>query len=129
MVVSVRWFNEDNDIIWVQYRGRWTWDEVREADAVFRAMLATVSHRVDSVIDMRDNRWYPPGFVENVRALSQKPYPHIGVGVLVGPDLSHGVIATYMEQYGPLPYRLLYAHTIPQALDLIEADRRDSAPD
>ncbi len=55
MAIDIRWLNKDKTILIQSYSGMWTLREYRNAAESVYAMLNSVSHRVDIVVDLTDS--------------------------------------------------------------------------
>lgn len=123
MAVDVFWYNEDNDILIVRYNGRWTWEEAHAANAISHHLLQDTHGRIDCIVDMSATRWFPPRTVENIQSLSVEPYRNLELAVLVGESFVHDVLQTYLDNFGTLPYRLVFATSFKRAVGKILCSR------
>jgi hypothetical protein len=69
MPVQVRWYNEDERILYYDFQGAWTWDEYFNALAEGRALMRSVDHRVCLLNDMRHATHIPSGFMSKAQTV------------------------------------------------------------
>lgn len=63
MAITVHWDNEDHTILRYAYQAEWTWADLEDARVNASAMLAEVSHPVDTIIDVRHSSFLPRDMV------------------------------------------------------------------
>ncbi len=123
MPFTLKWLNEDEDILVVSYTGRWTWDEVGEVDVRSRELYGKANRRVDSICDLSSTAWVPARYVENVNRVSAVPYPNLHTVVYITGKLMRDLIQTYDSQFSRLPYKIAFADRMADAVDMIARDR------
>lgn len=123
MPYTIDWFNEDQDILVVKYTGRWTWDEVREVDAVARNLYIQAGRRVDCIVDMKANAWVPPNYVANVNDISAEGYTNLHLMIFLTHNMLRELISAYNSQFRPLPYAFEFADTMEEAFERILRSR------
>lgn len=126
MPFTLQWLNEDEDILVVKYTGRWTWDEVVQADTKARWLYAAAERRVDAICDLASSAWVPPRYVENVDRLNEGLYHNLHLSVFIAGRLVHDLIRTYGDQFGRFPYQIGFADTMADAIDMIMRSREQA---
>ena len=87
MPVQVLWDNDDRTTLRYDVQGHWTWNEFYENFAHARAMMQTVPHTVDFIVnpvDFRSRGYMPSGMISRVVQLYRNIPPNTGVTVIVG---------------------------------------------
>lgn len=126
MPYTLRWHNEDNDILVAKYTGRWTWEEIFEADEIAWRMYAEANKRCDGIVDMMDSRWVPPRYVENIREVSAKTYTNLYSVVYVVQPMMRDLITTFNDSFEKLPYQIAFEDTVEAAFLRIIRSRNAS---
>jgi hypothetical protein len=86
MNIAVIWDNDEKTIIRYIYEKNWTWADVNTALKDASALLDTVDHKVDIIMDFRQSTMMiPMGALSHAkRALSNPRHDNIHLTVLVG---------------------------------------------
>lgn len=84
MAIRVAWGSEDKTLLLNVYEGTWTLDEFYQAVRETNALLDSVNHKVNIILDVRHSGLFPRGFMSAVRMLQQNPHRNNGIMVLVG---------------------------------------------
>ncbi len=123
MPYTLSWLNEDNDILVTVYSGKWTRDEVAEADQHVRNMLATTDKHIDGIVDMSATPWVPPRLVTQVTDLIVGPYANLHLLVYVSQSIFQDVMKTYHQDFKPLPFEVHFVRTFEDAFEAILRSR------
>ncbi len=83
MAIRLLWENESRTIIRMEVVGRWTWNEMFQASQQGYAMLETVDHIVDPIIDFRQSEGLPDFAISNSSRMIGKRHPRTGVTMIV----------------------------------------------
>jgi hypothetical protein len=121
MAIQIIWDNEEKTILRHVYTGQWTWEEMRQQDAEVQAMLSTVSHPVDMIIDMRDSFFLPRGpTIGNLRNAEAHLPANARSIVLVGSNILVLLISRVMRLIPSTASRRFYiAASLEEARDII----------
>lgn len=86
MPIQVVWDNDARTAIRYILTNRWTWEEVRAAEAEAFALDATTDHPFVTIIDLTDAKTVPAGsfFTEGRQLMSRKPAHAHNTMVVVG---------------------------------------------
>jgi hypothetical protein len=85
VAVSVTWDSIDKKIVRLVFEGRWTWDELYNANQQTKIMLDEVSHDVGVLVDLQNSSYgVPPGFFPNLKVLLAGRSSAVRVTALVG---------------------------------------------
>ena len=128
MGITNTWDNEEKTIIHQAYVGTWSWDEFDAAQQESGAMLDSVDHRVDLIINIEkstipDVRTALTKFpdIANVPALT---HPNAGLAVIAGArQLAATLIEAFGEFYKPAADKIEIAATLEEAHELIAEHR------
>ena len=83
MPISVEWDNETKTRIFYVFEGHWTWHEF---DAIYKdvyAMLDTVSHNVDAIVDIRKSHLLPRNTLTEMRRLTFQQHENGGLTIFI----------------------------------------------
>jgi hypothetical protein len=69
MSIAVEWENDAKTILRFTYEGRWSWEDFYAKIGEGNEMIATVSHPVVSLVDMRKSSHIPPDAIEHIRRI------------------------------------------------------------
>ncbi|MFN8374862.1 MAG: hypothetical protein U0694_18525 [Anaerolineae bacterium] len=84
MPVNVKWYDEQQRVIWYAYEGRWTWDEFYQTFEQGNQMIESVEHNVDTIIDLRRSSLLPSNVMSRGNFMGSKLHPRHGKTVVVG---------------------------------------------
>jgi hypothetical protein len=82
--IQVVWDNIDKTVIRFEFEGSWTWDDLYQASDEATAMLDTVPHMVDFVLDVRNANQIPRDFMNHAGNIANGQNPKRGLLVVVG---------------------------------------------
>lgn len=129
MPYTLDWYNEDHDIIVVRCTGRWTWEEVWEADTKIRELAAKSDRRMDCICDMSSSPWVPPAYAQNVEEITEVPYTNLHTVVYIASEMFRALLGVYESQFKALPYSLEFATSMNDAFKVIlHSRRKNNAP-
>lgn len=126
--VRVAWDNEEKTAILWRFSGRWTWEDYYAAKRDVIAMMESVEHKVDSIVDLRQTAFIPSGGLSQARALAMKPHPNEGITVMLSSSL---FMKTTMSTLGRLYSHIATHYRMADDLDEARAllrEMRDSSP-
>lgn len=84
MGITVRWFDERQDIILATFNGEWEWTDVYHMVDQFDEMMDSVPHYVGSIIDVSDTQIWRPDVLDNLQVLNAKIHPKAAHSVICG---------------------------------------------
>lgn len=84
MPIRVIWDNEEKTVIQYLYEGRWTWDDFYKALNQARAMIDTVNHKVDFIVNIKSSSILPENALSRGQSIGSSPHPNQGVTIVVG---------------------------------------------
>lgn len=85
MPVRVRWNDDGKRSILAEFEPGWAWADYLDATVEMTAMMATVSHTVDLIADIRGTAMPPPGQALQTLAKAFNTAPdNLGLNVVVG---------------------------------------------
>jgi hypothetical protein len=120
MTVDSRWHDDQKRIVVVRFGGKWTWEEGRINDEHLRALIESVEHSVDVILDMREVHTFPPNSVENAAQISEEPYKDkLGLCVVLSDRIFFELIAAIGQAIGGYHFDMDYAETMDDALVMI----------
>ncbi len=61
MPISINWYDDNHQVISLQFEGNWDWDELRIAQEEEAQLAATVSHNLIALVDMSHTNVLPKG--------------------------------------------------------------------
>lgn len=132
MPINLLWENEAKTIVRMEVVGQWTWDEMYSASQEGYAMLESVQHIVDPIIDFRNSAAIPIYSITHARHMIGKRHPRTGLTVMVSSSaLIYNLWDIFRRVYGlfireeefTLVRTLEEAHAL---LNRVQADRAAS---
>jgi hypothetical protein len=125
MPVSMRWYNDEQDIVVQQYTGDYGVYEYFGALDELNAMIVSRPVRVDVILDMTEGTLRPTGVMEAIRRASSMLPPGDRVYVVVGAPSSLVTMLRLSQTMLPLALRFLrMARSLEEAVALIDLDRK-----
>jgi hypothetical protein len=130
MTVQVGWDKGEWTIIRVRFEGEWVWDDLASGLEEVDALLISVDHRVDLIIDATGSQMIPNDLLQHIREIATPAgRENEGAKVVVG---ANGVVRAgyglFRRMYGrQIKDRgLLFAGTLEEAYEIIAEARADS---
>lgn len=124
MAIHVDWDDEQKRLIFVRVDGRWTWDELERSlrDAI--AMMDTVPHKVNFIIDIRGGHMdFGSALGQMQKAATPETHRNEGMKIVVGANRMirslYGAYRTLMQSMGK-DQEFLFADDIEQARAIID---------
>jgi hypothetical protein len=129
MSIITSWVDPEKTIARYEFVGQWTWDEMSVAIKEMYAMLGSVPHKVDIIIDLSGSSGEPPrGMLAHLRAGTMEARNNWNSGVFVGVSPFVRVLLNTFRRVEPrLAKRYAVANTIQEAQTLI-LNRRSIPP-
>jgi len=122
--ITIVWANEEKRALLVTYESdNWTWDDLADSAQMENAMIDSVSHVVDVIIDLRGRRILPKGgspfkIIQQVR---KSRHPRHGVFVVIG---LRGAIAMLTDLLRRIPdpndRQVFLVNSVEEALELLK---------
>ena len=84
MPINLTWENDAKTIVRMEMAGRWTWDEAYVGSKEGYAMLESVGHVVDVIIDFRSSLGIPSAAIVHARNMIGHRHPRTGMTVMIG---------------------------------------------
>ena len=84
MPINVTWKNEAKTELIFVYEGQWTLNDFYEITRKGNTMMEEVAHPVNTVLDIRNSKMLPNGFINAISNVSRKSPPNSGVMVMIG---------------------------------------------
>lgn len=69
MTIEVTWIDDTHTGILVDFRGKWTWDDLRAANEKSSELIKSVTYPVDTVNDLTHSGGLPNGALTEGRAM------------------------------------------------------------
>jgi hypothetical protein len=69
MGIDIRWLGEAHSIILLDFKGKWTWEDLRSANEQADAMIKSAPHVVDMINDLTHSGGLPSGALSEARAM------------------------------------------------------------
>lgn len=125
MGIRNEWADEAHTIIQIIYEGRWEWQDLLTSQPETIAMVASVPHRVDFIVDRRFSSWTPAvsGYSATLNALRKDNPDFKGLVVICGNIFAFELLSLYRQKEGKLPFSSSYARDLDEATAQIYAHR------
>jgi len=129
MTITTRWVDEEQTIATYELVGRWTWEEMTVAIKEMYAMLDSVPHKVDIIIDLSQSPSEPPrGMLAHLRNGTMEARNNWNSGVFVGVSPFVRVLLNTFRRVEPrLAKRYAVANTVDEAQAYIMKQRLEQA--
>jgi hypothetical protein len=128
MTIITSWVDSEKTIARYELVGRWTWDEMTVAIKEMYAMLDSVPHEVDIIIDLTRSPSEPPrGMLAHLRTGTMEARSNWSSGVFVGVSPFVRVLINTFRRVEPnLAKRYAVANTVDEAHAIILKRRADT---
>ncbi len=84
MAANVMWKNEAKHEIVLIFEARWTLAEFYEIAEKANTLMDEVTHPVHVIMDVRNSKILPEGFMNAITNVSRKSHPNTGIMVMLG---------------------------------------------
>ncbi|NWF70649.1 MAG: STAS/SEC14 domain-containing protein [Chloroflexi bacterium] len=78
------WDNAEKTTLLFEFQGQWTLNELYACMNKAQALMAEVTHPLDFVVDLRQSRTLPPGFIPAMRYVYDVSHQRMNRMALVG---------------------------------------------
>ena len=130
MSIQVVWDNDEKTIIRYTYQGQWTWDELAAVLEEAYALLDTVDHPVDFIIDLRQSVLLPKDALRHGERVAQAVHPNEGRSVVVGANMLVSRLAdVFYKIYRRTSKQFRFVATLDEAYALLSNDTANSDSD
>ena len=100
MPIKVMWKNEAKTVLVFVYEGQWTLSDFYEITEKGNALLDEVTYPVSMVLDIRNSKTLPTGFMHAITNTSRKVHPNTGIMVMLGVNtFARAFISVYRKVY------------------------------
>lgn len=128
---TISWFDEEKTVLLVLTEGKSTWEQYHAKYDDALKVVKSVNYRVDVIMDSRGG--LPPGNpIPHLRAIITEwnTADNLGIVVVLGRSRMFGFVQTAANAAGRLvnvvtPGQLIFVHSLDDAMQFIEADRRE----
>jgi hypothetical protein len=100
-MISVAWHNSEKTIMVMTMVTPWSWEEYHQTTAEMYALLDSVRHKVDVILDFTESTHLPPNAFSHLRNLDRKTHTNRGTVILVGFSKFLQVIADVLVKLYP----------------------------
>ena len=129
MAILTNWYNDDKTILRHVYEVAWTWSDLYLAIDEAYALVETVDHTVDIIIDMRLSSIIPSNVFNHGKHAIVKAHPRQGHMIVVGaPRLAQTLFQAFLKIYGKEAknFPVVFVSTLDEGLDKINEFRAPS---
>ncbi|MBC7869282.1 MAG: hypothetical protein H7Y09_00470 [Chitinophagaceae bacterium] len=125
MGITAYWHDDTKTIMRLDYIDAWTLDEFYESAKQAHFMIGEVTHSVDLIINMRDNRTTPAKILSSARHMNELVQPNQRLTIMVGsPPFVKALIKVANQIMPKITEKLRYVNTLDEAFAIIQ--RQDS---
>lgn len=112
MSIAIKWLNPQRTALVMTFTAPWTWAEFEEVSLRVERAFASVSHRVDLIIDMTAAGEIPDSALDRLRNSYADPTINLGDYIFVGAGDDFKAILAVADRYytalgGSLDYRFM----------------------
>jgi hypothetical protein len=127
MPIITQWDNDEKTIVRHDFQGRWTWEEFFEAERRANELVATVTHRVDIISNMREGAMPHQGALANARSVIHRLKANLGVIVVVVNPLLAATTKVFKKVDKDFDRVVRAANSVQDARQVIEQERAKAA--
>lgn len=120
MPIVIEWDNEAQHVILATYSGRWTWEDLANADTTMQQMIDNVNGRAHLIIDVTKNVWFPPDIAEHSDRIVNTIDPRLGMIVLVGREINKELMNLLATENDIITSRYSFAYDLETAERIID---------
>lgn len=125
MPITIDWYDVEKTILRYEFTGQWSWEELHQAMDEVQEQMASVSTRVDVIIDVSQSKRIPAGALSQMRGGTLKASENWGMGVFVGTGtFLNALLTTFSRVYPKMGQRYQSASTTAEAYQLILKNRK-----
>ena len=122
MNITVEWYNNEKTIIYYKFTLGWTFQEFRDVYQDVYAMLDTVNHTVDAIVDLTDARMFPKNTLTEMRRLTFEQHENGGITVIITDSpMSHAMYNFLQSIHKRFSEVFHLAKTMDEALIILDA--------
>lgn len=125
MGITANWTDNSQTIIRYDFEGHWDWDMFYPVYEQVITMAKSVDHRVDVVLDLRENNTFPKNVIMHIKNIADKRPKNMGKSILVTENrfaLSLFRVARHLNHRIDKYFRIV--PTFEEAYAIIERDRQ-----
>ncbi|HEX2908381.1 MAG TPA: hypothetical protein VHO69_16025 [Phototrophicaceae bacterium] len=122
MTVHIDWHDANHSILLMQFEKDWTLEDLRYASEQGWSMMATVDHKVYTIMDVTQGNKLPSGFLPYARRLvSHRPANAGLMAIAGGTPLMRAVYSTLLQIYGAInpTFKVRFVNTVADACEAI----------
>jgi hypothetical protein len=108
MCVTVQWDSGGDTAVLYTFSGQWSWDEFRAAWHEARALVSSVPHRVDSILDFGQSAGVPSGMLVKADHVLRGRLPNAGYIMLVNTSGLVNMLVTTYKAMNPKGGKLVF---------------------
>jgi len=128
MGINVTWDDAERKIIYFNFDGPWQWDELYAASDQATAMLDSVGHMVDFIMDIREASQNPKDLMSHAERIASGSHPRRGIMVVVGANKLLRTVGSGLRKLFPVATRsVVFASDLEEAYEVI-TDRQMLRP-
>jgi hypothetical protein len=125
MAITTGWHDPERSIFLYRFEGRWTWQDLYDVYYPGLEQVRSVSHRVDTVVDLRQSGPLPGNMLLNLKFLTDNQPPNAVLITII--STSQFVSALYevaVKFYSKIGEYFCVVPTLEAALETIWEDRK-----
>lgn len=127
MPVSVSWYDDAKTIVWYDFQGKWTWDELYPEFERALEMERSVGHRVDVILDFRDTHSVGANALAHLKRIADRQPDNIGLSVFVTQNqFMKKLYDIGTSFYKPIGHYFRVVPTVDDALAVIYKEREEA---
>jgi len=122
MSIRVRWHNNDQDLLVVQFTARWTWNAFFQSKTVLDNLLDDVNKPVNCLFLLPADIILPPDSIRNGQHAFNTMHPHLKQIIVVKPNSLIRTIYDMVLKKKPLiQEHMMLIESMEHALDYLDA--------
>ena len=122
MPIECEWMNEGKTVLYIGLSGKLEAEDFLDSDVKTCAMLDSVDHPVDVIIDYTRQVYFSAKYVDTSSKMTLD-HKHMRSVIFLGNKLAWELFDVYVTQYQGVAFRYAYAATMEKAYELIDQIR------
>ena len=128
MPITREWLDQDKTILYLRLQGKLKAEDFFDSDDKTIAMLDSVDHPVDLIVDYTGQHFFTPDYVQTSDQMTLI-HKNMRLVIFLGNKLAWELFDLYSRRYDKaLSFSYTYAQTLEQALEIINDIRAGKRP-
>jgi hypothetical protein len=123
MPVEPQWIDQEKTLIYITLEGKLDGNDFLNADPEISALLDSVDHPVDIIIDYSAQVYFSPDYAATTGQIKGMEHVNIRSVIFVGNRLAWELFNLYTQQFRDVAFKYAYAPTFEEGRALVRSSR------